>query len=132
MTTPYEALKPQQIAAATHLVAGASGRKTAELIGIAAETLSRWRQNPNFMAFLNQLKKDAVGDAREHLRSLNSRAVKAVEELLDSPTDTIRLSAAKFVLHSMLLDADTAGQGIGATDPVFAQLETFNPTGGPL
>ena len=38
-------------------------------------------------------------------------------KLLDSPSDSIRLRAAQFVLQAMILDPKTAEKGIGETDP---------------
>jgi hypothetical protein len=127
---PHEALNPNQLAAATHLAAGNSGRKTAELVDVAPETISRWRKNPQFAAHFNALRAEALETDRERLRNLRGKAVDVLEELLSSSSDAIRLRSATFVLHAMLLDLDTARQGIGPTDPLFAELETFSATGG--
>jgi transcriptional regulator with XRE-family HTH domain len=129
-TQPHEILKPQQLAAATHLAAGMSGCKIAALVGVTPETISRWKRNSDFAAHLNSLKAEALETDRERLRNLRGKAVDALEELVSSSSDATRLQAAKFILDAMLLDPDTANKGIGPTDPLFVQLGTFNPMGG--
>jgi hypothetical protein len=122
---PHEALTPQKLAAATHLASGRSGVETAKLVGVTAETVSRWRKDPNFVAHLNGLKGEALATDRERLRSLRAKALDALAELLDSPSDQIRLQAVRYVLDATLINAKTAMEGIGSSDPGFAAIEAL-------
>ena len=49
-------LKPNQIKAATLLVAGKSAKDVASAISCTAETISHRKKNPNFVHYLNMLK----------------------------------------------------------------------------
>ncbi len=109
-------LPPKKILAATNLVSGKSGVETAELVGVKPETISRWKQEPKFAAYLNGLKLEAVADARDHLRALNAKAVGTIKTLLDSTSDAIKLRAAQFVVHAMILEPETAEKGIDVAD----------------
>jgi transcriptional regulator with XRE-family HTH domain len=116
MMAPHEDLKPKQLEAATHLAKGMSGRETAKIIGVAAETISRWKQDRPFVVYLNQLKRAAVRDARDSLRILSAKAVGTVKKLLNSPSDAIRLQTAKYIIDAMLVDQKSAQQGIEPTE----------------
>jgi hypothetical protein len=89
---------------------------------VTPETISHWKRNSDFVAYLNQLKMDAVECARERLRNLNAEAVGVLEGLLESSSDSIRLQAARYVLDAMLVDPKRAKEGIGPTDPWLASL----------
>jgi len=121
----HEVLKPAQLSAATHLASGSTGVQAAKLVGVTAETVSRWRKDPQFRAHLNALKGEALASDRERLRSLRGKALDSLAELLGSPSDQIKFQTAKYVLDATLINAATAKEGIGSSDPAFAAIEAI-------
>ena len=121
-----ENLKPIQLKAAALLAAGTSCKDAAKQCEVTPETISHWKRNSDFVAHLNQLKKDAVECARERLRNLNADAVGVLEGLLESPSDSIRLQAARYVLDAMLVDPKRAKEGIGPTDRTLVEFSLFD------
>jgi hypothetical protein len=123
-----ENLKPSQLKAAALLAAGTSCKNTAKQCEVTPETISHWKRNSDFVAHLNQLKKDAVECARERLRNLNADAVGVLEGLLESSSDSIRLQAARYILDAMLVDPKRAKEGIGSTDPTLVRMSLLDFT----
>ena len=102
-------LKPRQIRAATYLAAGLSGVEVAKRVKVKPATLSVWKGDHRFRTLLNELKAEAVADAREQLRCLSTEAVETLAELLKpAHTDAVRLATAKLILDRMPPDSDPA------------------------
>ncbi len=87
-------LRPLQIKAIGLLVGGASGRLTAETIGVSAETVSRWRQTPVFRRALDAGVQELLGEARTQLVSGFKEALDVLRESLGSEEEKYRLKAA--------------------------------------
>jgi transcriptional regulator with XRE-family HTH domain len=70
----------EQLNAIDLLVQGLSDREVAEKVGVARETVTRWRnENPEFRVALYQRRKEIWGNACEKLRALVTDAVNVLE-----------------------------------------------------
>jgi hypothetical protein len=98
------ALTPQQWQAIGLLVSGKRQVDIAQELGIAPETLSRWKAQPVFAAALNLALRESYAATLGELRDARAEAVGVLRELMnsDSVDDRIRLAAAKAVLSAGL------------------------------
>lgn len=95
-------LTPQKIKAIDLLVSGQSVVDTAEELGIAYETLSRWRNHDSvFIAAFNARRLYLWEANAERLRSLVNKAVRVIEAAFDSKNESTRLKAADMILRSV-------------------------------
>ena len=77
-------LSVEQMNAIDILVQGRTDQETAETVGVARETVTRWRNdNPHFTAQLNRQRRLIWSDSHDRLRALASKAVDALEVALD-------------------------------------------------
>lgn len=103
----------EQLNAIDLLVQGLSDREVAENVGVARETVTRWRnENPYFEAELNRKRKEIWGAAEDKLRGLVSGAV----DVLETELKNGNLKAAIEVLKAVGMYG-TISQPDGATDP---------------
>ena len=114
---PMVGLKPKQIAAATMLASGKTGREVAAAIGCTPETLSHWKRAPEFEACLNGLRWEILDAGREALRSAALVAVNGLVELAQgAKAEEVRRKACVDVLEMVGLrdqQAGTLGWDIG-------------------
>lgn len=61
------------------LATGLCDREVAEQVGCARETVTRWRQNPYFVAALNRQRREMWAAYHERLRAMVATALDAVE-----------------------------------------------------
>jgi hypothetical protein len=94
METGATALLPQQWTAIGLLVSGKRQADIATEIAVSQETLSRWRNNPVYMAALNQAIRDCYAGTIGLVRNVVGDAVEAIKSCLQSEDDRVRLSAA--------------------------------------
>ena len=67
------------------LVQGRSDQEAAETVGVARETVTRWRNdNPHFAAQLNRQRRLIWGCSHDRLRALASRAVDTLDAALQN------------------------------------------------
>ena len=109
--TPDEVLlqppSAQQEAVIAALLEGKTQREAAALAGLAEETISRWKRNdPVFLAALNQRRDEAWALHLDAARKLKQKAVEALSELLDSDDDATRLKAAAVAVRIDLTPPD--------------------------
>jgi hypothetical protein len=77
----YKPLAPEQENAVDLLVLGKSDREVAENLGLARETVTRWRhEHPVFIAELNHRRKALWTEAHDRLRTLVGKAVDILEQ----------------------------------------------------
>jgi len=95
-----EELSPCQKIAAGFLARGWSAAKTARQLGISSHTIHRWRHTKTFRIYIAE-KEAQVADlvGAEETRYLLPEAIKAVTDLLASPSATARLGAARLILN---------------------------------
>ena len=97
-------LTGQQVTAIGQLVTGRRQSAIAAEIGIAEETLSRWKAEPTFQAALNLAVKESFLAIVGETRAAAIDALAVVRDLMTTATDErTRLSAALQILrlHSM-------------------------------
>lgn len=78
-------LQPLQMQAIGMLSMGEKQVVVVERVGIAQATLSRWMKSPAFVAELDKRISESREDSIRQLRTLNIKAVTAIDTLLTSP-----------------------------------------------
>ena len=102
--TEKQALKDQQMLAIPHILAGKSDAQVAEAVGVARETVNRWRNHDeDFQDELSQSRVAQVNARVIALSSVNTKAIEVMEELLDSDDEQIRMRAAMHLLKTVPL-----------------------------
>ena len=97
-------LKDQQLLAIPLIVAGKSDAQVAEAIGVARETVNRWRNHDeDFQNELSQSRRAHINARISALSSVNTKAIEVLEELLDSDDEQTRLRAAMHLLKTVPL-----------------------------
>ena len=77
-------LTARQRLAIEHIVSGKTDIETAAIIGVTGPTISRWRNlNPTWAAAERKAEDELVARTRRRLRTLTTRAVQALEEVMD-------------------------------------------------
>jgi hypothetical protein len=116
-------LSDVQSLAIDNLLAGKGVVETAQLIGVAYETLSRWRNNdPSFIAAYNQ-RRQALWDANaDRLRGAVGQAIETLQNSLESNNEGIRIRAAALILKAAGMDALPQPQGLTTPEAVQADL----------
>ena len=78
-------LSVEQLNAIDILVQGRTDQETAETVGVARETVTRWRNdNPHFAAQINRQRRLIWGCSHDGLRALASRAVDTLDLALQN------------------------------------------------
>ena len=91
-------LSVEQLNAIDILVQGRTDQETAETVGVARETVTRWRNdNPHFTAELNRQRRLIWGDSHDRLRALASKAVDTIETSLAFNTSRVALEVLKAI-----------------------------------
>ena len=91
-------LSVEQLNAIDVLVQGRSEQDTAETVGVARETVTRWRNdNPHFTAELNRQRRLIWSDSHDRLRALASKAVDTLETSLDEGDSRVALEVLKAI-----------------------------------
>ena len=98
--TPNYELGADQLAALDLLLAGKTVTEAAAAVGVARETVSRWRNgDPAFQAAYNAALQGAYEAATARLLDARGRALGRLAELVDSPDPAIALKAAAALLR---------------------------------
>lgn len=82
------------------LLSGESQRNAASEVGIAEETVSRWKHEAVFVAELGQRQAELWAVNAQRLRNLGSQALDALAAVLLSGSETAKVKAALAVLRS--------------------------------
>jgi hypothetical protein len=91
-------LSVEQLNAIDILVQGKTDQETALAVGVARETVTRWRNdNPYFAAELNKQRKLIWGTNQDRLRSLTTKAVDTIETALDAGDSKAAVEVLKAV-----------------------------------
>ena len=77
-------LKPKQQQAAILLLEGKSGKEVAEIIGVTPESISHWKSDPHFIAFMNHLQHKIMNESLVTLRRTAGKAADKLEDLIDN------------------------------------------------
>jgi hypothetical protein len=94
-------LNAKQLQTAVLLSGGTTITLAAEQAGVTRVTLHQWLKNDDeFIAYLNSLKRDLVDSARAGLQASVALAIETINTIMtDSDNDVVRLNAAKEVLN---------------------------------
>ena len=93
-------LEADQVAALDLLLAGKSLTEAAAAVGVARETVSRWRNNdPTFQAAYNAALQSAHDVTTVRLLDARARAVERLAALVDSKDEATALKAAAALLR---------------------------------
>jgi len=94
-------LNAKQLQTAVLLSGGTTITLAAEQAGVTRVTLHQWIKNDDeFIAYLNSLKRDLVDSARAGLQASVALAIETINTIMtDSDNDVVRLNAAKEVLN---------------------------------
>ena len=84
------------------LAAGATIADAARQAGCSTRTISRWLDDPGFVSRVDAERSAIIGQATSKLGSAAGKAVEVLAELLGDELPTVRLSAARAVLDSLL------------------------------
>ena len=91
-------LSVEQLNAIDILVLGKTDQETAKAVGVARETVNRWKnENPYFAAELNKQRKQLWGANGDRLRALTTKAVDAIETALDGGDSKAAIEVLKAV-----------------------------------
>jgi len=91
-------LSVEQLNAIDVLVQGRTDQETAEVVGVARKTVTRWRNdNPHFTAELNKQRRLIWGDSHDRLRALASKAVDTLETSLDEGDSRVAVEVLKAI-----------------------------------
>jgi len=114
-------LNVKQRLAASLLASGLTRNQAAKELGIAPETLSRWRQNSDFQHHLNNLILKQEQESTQAMYALRLKAVERLSVLLDSKHQPTALRAIETVLART--EAEFAGSAIpDMADEFLAEL----------
>ena len=91
-------LSVEQLNAIDVLVQGRTDQETADTVGVARETVTRWRNdNPHFTAELNRQRGLIWSDSHDRLRALAGKAVDVLETSLDEGDSRTAVEVLKAV-----------------------------------
>jgi phage-related tail protein len=122
------ALEADQAAALDLLLAGQTVTAAAAAVGVARETVSRWRNNdPAFQAAYNAAMQSVYEAGQARLLEARGKAVERLAALVDSPNTNFALKAAALLLRVPVLppagDVDPAAiEADQALTQVFTRL----------
>ena len=81
-----------------YLTGNYTKKRIADIVGLSSGTVSIWLQSPDIQIVIRELQKRELGLVRADLNALRHKAVETMEDLLSSPMDNVRFSAAKDIL----------------------------------
>ncbi len=93
-------LTPKQMLAIPYIVSAPSQRKGAQAARIGRNTVSRWMQDPNFRAEIEQARRHVADLAFAELNGLALKSVIALADLLESPDPHVRNAAVRTALQN--------------------------------
>lgn len=125
-------LKENQLAAIALLLTGMRSKDVAEKVDVAAETISRWRRDADFVAELNRRQVDIHDDARLYIRTLLPEATKALASILNNETaSTSSKLAAAAKIFDLCRMTVVGSRAVGSEDDAqireLQKMEAFVP-----
>ena len=82
------------------VVAGQTDQKVADQVGVARETVCRWRQQPEFRAALNKYQTLMQQAAADRLRALVNEALEGLADALADENPRVKIQAAVHILKA--------------------------------
>ncbi len=129
--TKVNNLTSKQVKALPLMAQGMSGVDVAKEVGVTPQTVSEWKQSPDFAAALNGLKMEYLEGAKCLLQQSPSKAVQTLIDLMEnSESEETRRKAALDILRLSGFEPgkhESYAWGIGPTD-VEAMTHKINGT----
>lgn len=96
-----ETLNPKQMKVAILIAYGKPKKEAAKEVKVSAQTVSKWLENPEFVAFVNSTKKKMMEEARDMLRGNLKTATEAINDILkNGQNERVRFESAKFLIEA--------------------------------
>ena len=106
---------------ATHLVAiGKNGKQIAGELSVAEETVSRWKQLPDFQAEVNAILLECRDNAKQRLRNLLTNSLDLLEAEMNNPESRHRVNIALKMLQLVRIHT-LVHEDIGPINPDIVQ-----------
>ena len=106
---------------ATHLVSiGKSGKQIAGELSVAEETISRWKNLPEFQAEVNAILLECKDNAKQRLRNLLTNSLVFLEEEMNNPESRHRVNIALKMLQLVRIHA-LVHEDLGSVNPDIVQ-----------
>lgn len=123
-----DGLTDQQREGARLAAAGWRGVDIADHLGIAQETVSRWRKKPEYVAAIEAIFAETRAEVAGRMSELTNKALDVLDEMLDYRYDpALKLRAASTVLQisgvARALSAGASAGSKGETGTLVSQLK---------
>ena len=92
-----------------------SGKKIAKQLSVVEETVSRWKQFPDFQARVNSILMECREDTQQQLRHVIGLSLTIIQEELQNTNSSMRIGLALKLVNSMKL-ANLLHEEIGSND----------------
>ncbi|VGO12179.1 hypothetical protein PDESU_00730 [Pontiella desulfatans] len=121
-------LTPRQERLLVELVKTPDIQAAAKAAEVGRTTVYRWLEQPEFAAELDRCRNQAMNEALCNIKSLSSKAVQVMQELLDSENHSVRRMVCKDVLrHALQLrEMEEIEQRLSRIE---REMEKLNPGG---
>ena len=96
-------LNQNQLLAIPLVAQGVSGKKISKTLKITEETVSRWKQQPEFKAEVNQILKECREETQHKLRSIVNTSLEIIKAELENDLSEQRVGIALKILQNMKL-----------------------------
>ena len=113
-------LKENQLLAIPLVAQGVSGKEIAKQLTVAEETVSRWKQTPEFQAEVNAILLECRDNAKQRLRNLLTNSLDLLEEEMNNPESRHRVTIALKMLQLVRIHA-LVHEDIGSVNPDIVQ-----------
>lgn len=103
-------LTPSQSKAIPLLLSGMKYKDIAKQLNISPQTISSWNNDPEFVAYVNRQRADALSGTRALLQSLTREAVRELYRIaLHAENEEVRRKAIMDILHLTGFDDPKCG-----------------------
>ena len=113
-------LKEKQLLAIPLVAQGVSGREIAKQLTVTEETVSRWKQVPEFQAGVNAILLECREIAKQRLRNLLTNSLDLLEEEMNNPESRHRVNIALKMLQLVRIN-ELVHEDIGPVNPDIVQ-----------
>jgi predicted transcriptional regulator len=113
-------LKENQLLAIPLVAQGVSGKEIAKQLSVAEETVSRWKQTPEFQAEVNAILLECRDNAKQQLRNLLTNSLNLLEAEMNNPESRHKVNIALKMLQLVRIHA-LVHEDIGPVNPDIVQ-----------
>ena len=113
-------LKENQLLAIPLVAQGVSGKEIAKQLSVAEETVSRWKQTPEFQAEVNAILLECRDNTKQRLRNLLTNSLNLLEADMNNPESRHKVNIALKMLQLVRIHA-LVHEDIGSVNPEIVQ-----------